>query len=358
MNKPLIKILTGISLITALTYCKRPEDPKPAGFSKLGKGFFIVNEGNFKERNASISFYDRGTKSMLNNLYMVRNNIELGDQANSMAIYGDKGYIVVQNSNKVEIVDVDYGTSKGKLNLPETVNPRNFLGIDSTKGYLTDWKTNSVMVINLKTNGITSSILTGKGPDQLLKVGNKVFVSNSGGYDADSSITVINSSNNTVEATISVGNSPSSMVLDKDGMLWVLGGGKYKADYTGMEKPGTLTKINTNTNEVLLSISFPLGFTPPNSLTINKTGNKLLYNFEGKVYSHDIASATLPTSSIINRNFYSLAYDTTDNYIIGCLAQGFTSNGKIIRYEFHSNVHAVDYDSMEVGIAPRVVVFK
>ena len=54
-------------------------------------------------------------------------------------------------------------------------------------------------------------------PEQLAVVGSRLFVTNGGG----NTVTVINTTTDAVESTITVGDGPNSVVADRDGNVWV-----------------------------------------------------------------------------------------------------------------------------------------
>lgn len=88
-------------------------------FDVRGPGLFICNEGNFQYGNASLSFYDPAANQVSNEVFFRANGMKLGDVAQSMAIYGDRGWIVVNNSHVVFAIDVDTFREVGRIeNLP------------------------------------------------------------------------------------------------------------------------------------------------------------------------------------------------------------------------------------------------
>ena len=73
------------------------------------EGFYLLNEGNMNMNKASLDYYDYGTGTYKRNVYGQANpdaTLGLGDVGNDIGIYGSKLYTVINNSNKVEVVDV------------------------------------------------------------------------------------------------------------------------------------------------------------------------------------------------------------------------------------------------------------
>jgi len=320
-------------------------------------GVFVVNEGNFTKGNGAISFINTSSKIAEPDIFRAINNRPLGDNVQSMYVQNEKAYVVVNNSNKIEVADVNTFTSLATI---ENLTLPRYMTVANNKGYVTETVSyavanGQVSVIDLNTNTVIKVIPVGAQPEQLMVVNNKVFVTNSGA----NTISVINSNTDAVEATISVGDSPNSLSLDANNKLWVLCGGKkaYNADWSLNESAstaGSLIRINPNNNVVEATFNFPAKGSSPGDLTTNKDRNKLLYSYAGKVYQVDITATTLPTTALINRSFYGLGVEPGTNIIYGADAGSFTANGKAIRY----NANGTAIDSFTTAVGPNGFVFK
>lgn len=277
----LIPKLFFIWLLLAAQACGSDPDPVlPIG----SDGFFVVNEGAFNGSNTSISFYDRATGVMSNDIFAVANKRPLGDQAQSITVFEDKAYVVVQNSGKVEVINADDYTSV-KTITDGIVSPRYFIGINSTKGYLSDWGEfgveGSVKVIDLVDFKVIKTISTGQGANRMIQKGDKVYVANNGGFGYDNKISIIDTKKDEVSSTIPVGDNPNSLQFDKDGNLWVVSAGNfvYNDDFTAIDETkstkSTISKIGTDDKEAL-RLTFPvLQYPGAGQLAINTTGDKL-----------------------------------------------------------------------------------
>ena len=88
-------------------------------------GVIITNEGNFGSNTGSVSYYNPSTDSVYNSIFEDANSKRpLGDVVQSFAVADKKGFIVVNNSHKVEVVLLDNFQSVGVI---AASYPRHFI---------------------------------------------------------------------------------------------------------------------------------------------------------------------------------------------------------------------------------------
>lgn len=351
--------LSMLALVTTFTSCKKddPEPPVttliPASYSN---GVFITNEGPYGSGSGTISFYSRSNGSVSNNIFDAVNLYPIGNVVQSMEIFNGKGYIVVNNGGKVEVVDATSFATKGVIT--GLTNPRYFLGINNDKGYISEWGAGGVagaiQVVDLNTKTITSTITTGKGAEGMVKIGNFVYLTCNGGYDTDSIVTVINATTNAIVKTINVGTNPKGIQVDTNGDIWVLCCGQFDGTFTTLISTGKLVRIDATADTVDLSLPFSSTTSQPSNLVMNSAKNTLYYLYNGKVYSHGITATILNSTPTINRSFYGLGIDPVSDYFYGSDAGDFASNGKVLRY----NATGIVVDSFTVGVIPGNFCFK
>lgn len=332
------------------------EDPVPVPLPDNLNGVFVVNEGAFLQGNGSITFISSDSASITPDIYSAVNNVPLGDVVQSMQLFRSKGYIAVNNSQKLVVVDmVDF-----KRQATITVgSPRYFTGITGTKGYVSDWSDSTVKIIDLQSNVITGSIKCGNGPDQMIQSDEELFVCNSGGFGTDSTITVVNIPGDSVFTTFTVGVNPNSIVKDAGNRIWILCSGTLGPDFipnTADDIGGKLVQIDQINFTVLKSFSFAQGEHPV-KMQIDGSGHYLYYllgssNYTGVVCRMNIGDNSLPPAPLINREFYGLGIHPGTDQIYGGVPS-FSLDSYVLRY---TNTGSL-VDSVNVGIGPNGFAF-
>ena len=248
----------------------------------------------------------------------------------------------------------DVATFKSEATIKNLVNPVQFLAIDATKAYVSDWIGN-VAIVDLVSNAISKTIPAGTGPDAMLKSGSYVYVANTGGFSVDSTITVIDFATDKVVKTIKVGDVPSAVVADGNGRIWVLCKGK---GYTGWpqagDTPGRLIRIDPNSLNVDFTYKFASNDIHPEKLVINKQKSMVYFLYNYGVYRFNITLAGASPELIRSRSFYSLDYENKTGYLYVSDPKNYVGSGIVLRLK------ATDgsvVDSIPAGIIPRGFAF-
>jgi len=222
-------------------------DPPPNGnSSSYSDGFFIINEGNFNWGNSSVTFISELDGSVQQEVFQQANNSRLGDVAQSMKILNDRGYIVVNNSSTVEVVDLKTFISIKSI---EGFNsPRYIEFIDSNKAYVTNLY-GDISVVDLNSLTITKTIKTPEWTEGMLKYQHYMLVTCIGSFNEPSSkrkakLLIIDSREDRIIDSIQTGKEPLGIVIDKKLKLWVLCSGGWD----GFEPPA-LFRINPETGK-------------------------------------------------------------------------------------------------------------
>lgn len=340
--KNLVIIFIACTLIVS---CTKPSDV-PHSSGAFGGGVLIVNEGNFKGGNGSLSFYSYDSSKVTNDLFSAINGRPLGDVPYSITIKEDKAYIVVNNSGKIEVVD--QATLVSKTTITGLVSPRIMAVVDDNKAYVSSLYSDSLTIISLSTNSILGYINIRRTSEAITIVGNKAFVSN---WVGGKEVMVINAVTDKLIDSIEVGIEPESMVKDRYGMLWVLcNGGWARQNYAEFDQ------INTQTDRVAKKLVFSTKEASPTSLVIDGLGQTLYYLDSG-VRQMDINAEIIPPAPIVQESgahFYKIAVNPINSDIFISDAADYQQPGNLLLYK-NSGLFV---SKNKVGIIPGGMCFK
>lgn len=325
------------------------------------KGVYIVNQGNFMYGNSSLSFYDPSTNKVVNHVFQARNGAPLGDVAQSMSIWNNLGFIVVNNSGKVYVIDSRTAEYRGSITGLES--PRYIHFINSRKAYISDLYARKISIFdpsNLKLTGEikvrnSASELIQHSTEQMVAYKNFVFTNC---WSYDNKILIIDTNTDQLIDSIEVFKQPNSLVLDKNNKLWVLTDGGFEGSPYGFERPGLL-KIDAETREIERTFRFALGERPL-GLCLNAEKDTLLF-LNRHVWKMAVQDKKLPEQpfiSSLNANvyggFYSLSIDPKSSEIYVGDAIDHAQNGLVRRYSISGKL----IDEFKVGISPGYFAFK
>ena len=258
------KLLLFMLLAFAVTGCRKevkvaPEEVTntlfPAEPNASVKGLYLVNEGNMYMNKASLDYVDFNTGSYRKNIYGQANpevTKGLGDVGNDVGVYGSKLYVVVNGSNKVEVLNVKTGKRIQQIDI---LNCR-YITFSKGKAYVSaylgqigDPKAPNGIVAEIDTSSLkeTKRVEVGRQPEEMAVVGTSLYVANSGGYtpgNYESTISVINLETFKETKRIPVAINLHRLKADRYGDLYVTSRGDY------LDVPSKLYVINTQTDQV------------------------------------------------------------------------------------------------------------
>ena len=158
--------LLALIAATALTGCMEWEYGPSEDFNASDEGLFITNEGNFQYGNATLSYYDPATNHVENEVFYRANGMKLGDVAQSMTIYDNKGWIVVNNSQVIFAIDLDTFKEIGRIE--GLTSPRYIHFVSDDKAYVTQIWDNRIFIVDPRRYCITGYITV---PDMTMESG-------------------------------------------------------------------------------------------------------------------------------------------------------------------------------------------
>ncbi len=335
--------------VALLSSCIKESGPVVTGLERAyltGNGVFIMNEGNFRSGNGSLSFFSYDSMKIYNNIFREANDRPLGDVPYSMGINGKTAFILVNNSDKIEVANLN--DMKSVTTIEKIVSPRYISFINSQKAYVTSLYSDSIRVIDLQSNIATGYVPLENTSESIVASSSTAYAAN---WTGGSKIFVINTLTDKVTDSIEVGIEPESMVVDRNNTLWVLCNGGWKR-----ENYAELVAINTSTNKISKKYTFPSLSDSPTCLQIDGSGQFLYYLHDG-VRRMDIGSETLPATSFIPQAgyfFYRLGVNPFNNEVFVTDARDYLQKGIVLRYSPEGSFLSL----LEADVIPGNMFFK
>lgn len=256
------RLVYSFFIASLLLACRKDPQPLPLEISRVEpdpvssiKGFYLVNEGNMNMNKASLDYMDLVNGLYTRNLYNQVNpevTKGLGDVGNDIAIYGSKVYVVVNISNKVEVLDVKTARKLGQINI---TNCR-YITFNDGKAYVSAYlgkvgdptAPNGIIAeIDTASLKVNRTVEVGRQPEEMAIIGSKLYIANSGGYSPpnyESTLSVIDLPTFKETKRIEVAINLDRVKADRYGDLYVTSRGDY---YT---IPSKLFVIDTRTDKI------------------------------------------------------------------------------------------------------------
>ena len=344
--KRLYPILLILILTSFIPACSDDDAGAPLSVPEQARGLYILNEGTFQRSNASLSVFLPDSNKVFNNVFSAAAERPLGDVGNSLTVHDGKLWIVVNNSNRIEVMDLETRAAVTSITCPEGASPRHIVFSADGIGYVSNLYRNSVSVLDPGTGSFSAEIPVGSNPDGMAISAGRLYVANSG-FGANNTVSVIDPGTNSVERTLTVGDYPAAILPLNDAAIAVLCTGAYN-DYNDPndDTPGWLYVIDTQTREVVDSLE--LGG-HPSRLAQDDQG--YLYTLNGGVTRIHLASKTV-TADYIPGFFYGLLVDTEDQRIYVTKPVDHVQSGSV---EFYSYAGS-KLGSIDVGVLPGSMI--
>jgi uncharacterized protein DUF5074 len=296
------------------------------------KGVYITNEGDFNSGQAEVSFYNPTKLVVTNNLFYSINGYHLGDVAQSIYIKDSTGFIVVNNSAKVEVVKIPSLKHILTITIPNS-SPRYFLPINDSIAYVTDLYGGAIHVINYKTGAVTSNITgVAKWTEHMVMASGNVVVEERSLSDTcttGSVITINPVTNALIQRYSFAGNNVDGMVADHLNRIW------FGMDADSVANiPASIYCLNSDMslNKKILMSAGHLAW----NLKINGTGDEIYYfdnNGVNAISITDTIAPASPFSPVNSRNLYGLGVDPATGDVYVSDAVDYVQNSHIYRYD-------------------------
>ena len=348
-------LLFSLGLALVLGACKRDDDndievPDPV----ITSGMVVACEGSFNQNNATLHWLgDDG--SVRNNLFQAANGVSIGDVLQSYREFNGRGYAVVNNSQKVEVVNPSTFERIGTITGCDY--PRDILVINSAKGYISNGSmAGEVLTFSPGNNTITGTIPAGNGPEEIAYNGSFVFVANSGGWLQDNTVTVINPINDEVVATVTVGDRPVALEVDYQNIVWVLCAGAVEYDENWNivnETDARLMRIDGALHTVSAQFTIGQNGDHPTHMAANADRTQL-YVVNGGLLTVGVNSGTLSAGPIEIGDFRAIGVHPANGEIYLSSSPDYVSNDVVYVYSAQGELR----ETLNVGIAPIALKFR
>lgn len=324
-------------------------------YTESGNGLFITNEGNFQYGNASLSYYDPETKTVQNEVFFRANGTKLGDVAQSMTIYDNKGWIVVNNSHVIFAIDLNTFKIVGQIE--DLTSPRYICFLSDEKAYVTQIWDNRIFIVNPKTYQITGYIpvpdmtMESGSTEQMVRYGKYVYCNC---WSYQNRIIKIDTETDQVVDQLTIGIQPTSLVMDCNNKLWTVTDGGYEGSPYGYEAP-SLYRIDAETFTVERQFKFKLG-NWPSEVQLNGDGTKI-YWINDDIWEMDVTADRLPVRPFLkyqDTKYYGLTVNPTNGEIYVADAIDYQQQGIVYRYSPEGEL----IDQFYVGIIPGAFCWK
>ena len=347
--------LLALIAATALTGCMEWEYGPSEDFNASGEGLFITNEGNFQYGNATLSYYDPATNHVENEVFYRANGMKLGDVAQSMTIYDNKGWIVVNNSQVIFAIDLDTFKEIGRIE--GLTSPRYIHFVSDDKAYVTQIWDNRIFIVDPRRYCITGYItvpgmtMESGSTEQMVSYGKYVFCNC---WSYQNRIIKIDTETDQVVDQLEIGIQPTSLVMDCNMKMWTVTDGGYEGSPYGYEAP-SLYRIDPATFTVEKQFSFRLG-DAPSEVQLNGPGDTL-YWINNDIWQMDVNADRLPVRPFLafrNTKYYGLTVNPRNGEVYVADAIDYQQQGMIYRYTPGGEL----IDEFYVGIIPGAFCWK
>ena len=208
---------------------------------------FTLCEGNFGSANSSLWSSSLNGGGMHDIVHWDESSNPLGDVGQSMSIYQEKLYIIMNNSHTIEVMSLAGGIYyESTLDLPSS-SPR-YITFNGEKGYISSWNLNAILILNLNNMEIIDTVEIDGKPEKMIYFEDHLYISvpNKSDWSTNDKVLKMRLSDNVIVENFTVEPGPNMIAL-YDSSLFIT-----SSSYDDMwnKYSGTST-INLSTSEIL-----------------------------------------------------------------------------------------------------------
>jgi len=358
-----LRIALAVAATVSMIQCGGDEEKEMGGDSlhQAVSGVYVVNEGNFGKGNASLSFYDPATGTVIPDVYKPANGKPLGDTANDVVVRDDKVWVVVNNSQVIEVLDAHTNKSIGRILFPDGGSPYSLtMDANGTYGYVPLLWGNALARVHLASMTVDKVVEVGGNPTDCALAKGKVYVNNSGteeSYGLGTQVAVVDATTMSVKKLIPVGDRPTAVVAVGDTVVVLCSGffDNYDTPDKNESTPGSIVVIDANSDTVKDQI--PLDGSVGDRMELGPDGHVYFF-VNNRVAAFDPVTRHFHTAPIQTPQgvlgWYGLGVDPSDGAIYLTDAKDFTTPGDVYIFEPNGTLRA----KFTADIIPRAFGFR
>ena len=348
--------LFSAAFLFTLTSCESDDQPVVVEVPEQTEGVFVLNRGNFKENNASISYFDTESKTVVSDVFSTLNGRKLGDSAQELLVYGGKMYTTVYGSYQIEVMDKKGNSLKTitTKNTDDSYHQPRCMASGNGKVYVTFYD-GYVGIVDTTSLEVTKIAPVGLNPEQLTLANNKIYVAVSEGLNypnTGTKVAVLDATTLAEVTKIDVLKNPTEILSDSQGDVYVISLGDY-----GYTVNNTLQRIDKQTQKstVLMEAT---------TMTMRNDTLYAIYSLWGKPVT-DYIKYDCKNESVVTTNFLKDAIIYPEKASPACLdVDPVTGNIYIGVSDFKTNsdIHIFSPEGkllhkFEVGLEPKAIAF-
>lgn len=323
LNK-FLHLLFAFTLLLGVASCSTDNNDEIQPRIDYSNGFLIANEGKYGTPNAEVTFVTPDLSLKQDNIFSFNNGGKLGDVLQMIAFNGNNAYLLLNNSNKIQIVNRN--TFKATGEITAGLNTPRYMAFANNNIYVTNDKFNGdkfVNVYKVSDNSLVKKITFTDAVERVVEAGNTIFVQNAS-FGYGNNITLINTTTNEIQKTITL-NGDISKIISNNQNVYAIAAGTTDSYIYQISSAGDIIKTTTLT-----------GITSAKNLEISN--NKFYFSSGKSVYTVDMKTGVIPTSPLFtvasSTDPYSDLYgfSVVKDLIFTSDANGFTQDSKIVVY--------------------------
>lgn len=158
-----------------------PVEPDPITTPLEQPGFFVVNEGLWRQDNATLSFVREGGSVEANVVASRNPGLRLGDTGTDVLVRGDSVFVIASTSRSIEVYHRRTGLWQTRIRFDAAREPYRFARVNDSVAIVTMLNADAIAEINLRSCTIrVPAAPVGPAPEGACVLNRVIYVANSG----------------------------------------------------------------------------------------------------------------------------------------------------------------------------------